>query len=277
MVDFLAAESINLLFCVGGDGTQRGAHALCEEIRRRELPISVIGVPKTIDNDIKFVWRTFGFFTALEKATEVIDSAHNEARGVENGIGLVKLMGRESGFIAAGATTASGQVNFALIPEVPFELEGEQGLLAKLERRLRARRHAVIVVAEGAGQDLLSDTPDAYDASGNRKLGDIGGFLRERIGAHFKKSDLHVSIKYLDPSYHIRSVAANCADSLLCDEFGRFAAHAGMAGKTDMLMGLWNNMFVHVPLKLATGAKKRVSPESDLWASVLSVTGQERW
>ncbi|MEM8945982.1 MAG: ATP-dependent 6-phosphofructokinase [Planctomycetota bacterium] len=276
-VDCLVDHQIDVLFCIGGDGTQRGAHAMAEEIARRGLPISIVGIPKTIDNDIKFCYRTFGFYTAVAEAEKVIDRAHVEAKGVLNGIGLVKLMGRQAGFIAAAATLASGEANFTLIPEVPFELDGEHGFLAALQRRLREREHAVIVVAEGAGQDLLANTPDECDASGNRKLGDIGPFLKRKIIEHFGATDMPAKVKYMDPSYHIRSVPANAADSLLCEQLARHAVHAGMAGKTDMLIGLWHNHLVHVPLEVSTGVKKHLSPEGELWTAVLAATGQENW
>jgi len=277
MAQFLQRERIDILFCVGGDGTQRGAHALVEELNRRGLPISIIGIPKTIDNDIPLVDQSFGFDTALEKAVEHISGAHNEARGVPRGIGLVKLMGRHAGYIAAGATLASGQVNFTLIPEVPFRLHGEGSFLEKLARRMDARKHAVIVIAEGAGQDLLPPDQIEYDRSGNRKLGNIGPFLQDEISRYFQEIGKPVNIKYFDPSYHIRSVPANCADSVLCHKLARRAAHAAMAGKTDMLVGLTNDHFVHVPLPLVTSQHKQVDPESDLWMGVLAATGQERW
>jgi 6-phosphofructokinase 1 len=276
-VNFLEEREVNILFCVGGDGTQRGAHAIAEEIERRKLPISVVGIPKTIDNDIAHCRRTFGFATAVAEAVTVIDRAHIEATGVINGVGLVKLMGREAGFIAAAATIASGDVNFTLIPEVPFELEGPDGLLAKLERRLAARQHAVIVVAEGAGQNLLAKRPDAVDASGNRVLGDVGTFLKKSIADHFADRKLPVQVRYFDPSYQIRSCAVNAIDSVLCEQFARHAAHAGMAGKTDVLIGFVNGEFVHLPLKTCTGQKKRMSPEDEWWSTVLAITGQEKW
>ena len=277
MVDFLQDRQIDILFCVGGDGTQRGAHLIAAEIDRRELPISVVGIPKTIDNDIKYVWRTFGYATAVTEAAMVIDCAHTEAKSIAGGVGLVKLMGREAGFIAAAASLANGQVDFALIPEVPLRLDGDRGLLAKLERRLAKHKHAVIVVAEGAGQDLLDDETGGRDASGNRRLGDIGPFLKERIASHFTERGLPIGVKYLDPSYHIRSVPANSVDSVLSDQFARLAAHAAMAGKTDLLIGYWHNQFIHVPLAVSTGATKRLSPEGDLWRAVLATTRQEKW
>lgn len=276
-VDFLEGREINILYCVGGDGTQRGAHAIAEEVARRKLPIAVVGIPKTIDNDIMHCRRTFGFATAVAEAVTVIDRAHIEATGVMNGVGLVKLMGREAGYIAAAATIASGDVNFTLIPEVPFELNGSDGLLAKVERRLAARQHAVIVVAEGAGQNLLGDRPDAFDASGNRVLGDIGTFLKKCITDHFANRELPVQVRYFDPSYHIRSCAANAIDSVLCEQFARHAAHAGMAGKTDVLIGFAHGEFAHLPQKTCAGQKKRLSPEDEWWSTVLAITGQEKW
>ncbi len=276
-VDFLTAAKIDILFCVGGDGTQRGAHAIAEEVTRRKLPIAIVGIPKTIDNDIQYCERSFGYSTAASEAVSVIDRAHTEACSVPNGVGLVKLMGREAGFIAAGATIASGDVNFTLIPEVPFELDGDKGLLAKLERRLAARKHAVIVVAEGAGQQLLADRQESFDASGNRKLGDIGIFLKQAINDHFRRRELHVDVKYFDPSYSIRSCPASAVDSLLCERFARRAAHAGMAGKTDLLIGLAHNEFIHVPLPASVGQVKRLTPESDYWTSVTAITGQHKW
>ncbi len=273
-VDYLASLGVQILFCVGGDGTQRGAHQIHAEAARRGYPLAVVGVPKTIDNDIHGVWRSFGYMTALEKSRDVIDSAHNEARGVFNGVAVVKLMGREAGFIAAGATLASQEVNFCLIPEIPFELEGETGLLSLLEQRLERRRHAVIVVAEGAGQHLMPKLTEQYDASGNVRFQDIGLLLRDRIQERFARLGVPVYLKYFDPSYYIRSAPPNCEDSLLSDQFARNAVHAGMAGKTDILIGVWYNVMTHVPIPLAVGTKKRIRPNNEIWRAVLQVTGQ---
>jgi 6-phosphofructokinase 1 len=277
VVDYLQREGINMLFCVGGDGTQRGAHAIATEVSRRGVPIAVVGIPKTIDNDLPFVWRSFGYGTALEKAREAINCAHTEAHDAPNGIGLVKLMGREAGFIAAGASLASQEANFTLIPEIPFPLEGENGFLEALRRRLLARRHAVIVVAEGAGQSWFQCDRSDCDASGNVKLKDIGLFLKEKIAAYFKAADIPINIKYIDPSYIIRSVPANSDDSLLCDGMARNAVHAAMAGKTDMFIGQVNGAYVHVPIATAVAQKKRLSPESEMWIGVLEATGQPNW
>jgi len=274
IVDYLCSLGINMLFCVGGDGTQRGAHAIAQEGLRQRAPLAVVGIPKTIDNDIHFVQRSFGFATALEKAREVLDGAHVEAKGAPNGLAIVKLMGRHAGFIAAGATIASQEVNCTLIPEVPFALEGDDGLLEFLRRRIVRKKHAVLVVAEGAGQDLLDTSAKELDASGNAKLKDIGIYLREKIHAYFSQHAVPIAIKYFDPSYIIRSVPANSADSIICDQMARMAVHAAVAGKTDVLIGYIHNYFVHVPIALAIGGKKYLNPEGDLWMAVIASTGQ---
>lgn len=274
MVDRLVELGVNILFVVGGDGTMRGALALAAEIRARDLRTAVVGIPKTIDNDLRFLDQSFGFETAFSKAVEAIDAAHAESKGAPNGIGLVKLMGRHSGFIACAAAVASGEANFVLIPEVPFRLEGPHGLLAVLHRRLLRRRHAVIVVAEGAGQDLFEAQPAGNDASGNVKLHDIGPFLAARIREHFQALRFEVNLKYIDPSYIIRSVPANPADAVFCATLGLNAVHAGMAGKTEMLLGQWHNRLVHVPIAAAIARRHRVDPTGPLWLSVLGVTGQ---
>lgn len=274
VVDFLERNEIQMLFCVGGDGTQRGAHLIAEEALRRQAPIAVVGIPKTIDNDIPFVWRSFGYSTALDRAKSVIASAHVEARCSPNGITLVKLMGRDAGFIAAGATLASQEVNFCLIPEAPFRLDGERGLLRTLHQRMIERRHAVIVVAEGAGQDLIPRDALERDASGNVRHADIGLFLQERIKEYFAAQSFPINLRYFDPSYYIRSVPASTDDALLCDQYARHAVHAAMAGKTGMLIGQWYDVFIHVPLPTVAGTKKRMTADGDLWRSVLAATGQ---
>src|SRR5690348_4602710 len=270
-VDNLIARGVNILFTIGGDGTQRGANDLYQEARKRGHPMSVVGVPKTIDNDVGFVSRTFGFFSAVEEAARVLDCAHTEARSVQGGIGLVKLMGRHAGFVTAGAVVANQDVNFALIPEVPFKLEV---FLAALKQRMETKSHAVIAVAEGAGQDILAADKNARDASGNIKLKDIGPFLCEQIVAFFKKEKMPVVLRYFDPSYQVRSRPANCEDALLCDLFARHAVHAAMAGKTGIVIGFLHERFIHVPIELLATHTKRLDAASGWWRSVLATTGQ---
>jgi 6-phosphofructokinase 1 len=272
MVATLRERGIGILFAIGGDGTLRGAQAIAEAATQAGHVLSVIGIPKTIDNDISFVRRTFGFDTAVTEARRATYAANAEAEAAPNGIGLVKLMGRDSGFIAAYSVLVNSQVNFCLIPEVPFTLDG---LLRALRERLERRGHAVIVVAEGAGQDLVSGTGER-DASGNVKYGDIGVRLREEIRAHFKRAGIPITLKYIDPSYSIRSVPANPHDAAFCLLLGQHAVHAGMSGRTNLVVGFWNHEFTHVPIALAVSARKKVDPEGDLWSSVLASTGQPR-
>ncbi len=273
-VDNLIRRDIDLLFTIGGDGTQRGGYDLFQESRRRGHPLAVVGVPKTVDNDVAFVSRTFGYLTAVEEAVRVLDCAHTEAHSVQNGIALVKLMGRHAGFIAAGATLASQDVNFTLIPEVPFKLEGERGFLVALKKRVLKRAHAVIVVAEGAGQDLLEAGGGERDASGNVKLKDIGPFLREQIERYFKAEKIPITFRYFDPSYIIRSRPADSEDAVLCDLYARNAAHAAMAGKTGLVIGLLHDTFIHVPIGMLAHQTKRLDPEGGGWQAVLAATGQ---
>jgi 6-phosphofructokinase 1 len=274
MADFLVSHGVQILLTVGGDGTTHGALALAEEIRRRGLRIAVVGVPKTIDNDIAYVDPSFGYATAVARARDVLDSAHAEAKGAPYGIGLVKLMGREAGFITAGASLASQQVNYCLIPEQKLVLDGPRGFLEVLRRRMNERKHAVIALAEGAGQELFANASKEFDASGNIKLHDIGDHLRAQIVTFFEKHGTKVNLKYIEPSYYIRSVPANATDALLCDRYARFAVHAAMAGRTGVVVGHWNDKFIHVPMRLITGIKRRVSLDGDLWRAVLATTGQ---
>ncbi|MFP4409256.1 MAG: ATP-dependent 6-phosphofructokinase [Spirochaetaceae bacterium] len=275
IVDTLERLNLTMLFTIGGDGTQKGALKIAEEIERRGLKIAVVGIPKTIDNDLSFIQKSFGFETAVAQATGAVYSAHTEAHSAINGVGLVKVMGRASGFIAAHTALASHEVNFVLIPEVPFELHGENGLLRHLKKRLERRNHAVIVVAEGAGQVLLEASNEkATDASGNVKLGDIGVYLKKEIERQFKQQGWPINLKYIDPSYIVRSAPAAPTDSVYCSRLGNNAVHAAMAGKTKILISLVNNTFVHIPIKVAVSERNYVEPEGPLWRDVIEATHQ---
>jgi 6-phosphofructokinase 1 len=281
IVDCLERHNINILFAVGGDGTLRGAQRIQEEVQKRGLKISVVGVPKTIDNDIPHISRTFGHDTAVDQATQAICAAHVEAKGAPNGVGIVKLMGRHSGYIACKSALAMREVNVVLVPEQRFELNGGSGLFAYLEKRLRKRGHAVIVVAEGAGQDLFlasegdgGEGGNGTDASGNVKLHDIGVYLSAAIKGYFRKASIPLNLKYIDPSYIIRAAPANSKDAIFCNNLAEHAAHAAMAGKTGMVVGLWHEQFTHLPLAAATSQRKVVSLEGELWRSTVESTGQ---
>ncbi len=277
IVDCLERMNIGILFMVGGDGTLMASKRIAEEIEKRKLKISIIGIPKTIDNDIHLVSRSFGFDTAVDVATLAIKGAHNEAEAYPYGIGLIKLMGRHSGFLAATAALAQQDANFVLIPEVDIFLYGKNGFLQALENRILHRKHAVIIVAEGAGQNLFEDQEKQFDPSGNIVLMDIGLFLKDKISQWFKAKDIPISLKYIDPSYIIRSLPANANDSVFCGFLGRDAVHAGMAGKTKLLVSFWNNHYVHVPMDASAGKRKHLDPNGRLWQSVLEATGQDAY
>lgn len=275
MIDALKRMNVDLLFCIGGDGTMRATECITTEITRRGLNIAVIGIPKTIDNDLNLIQKTFGFDTAISESVKPIQCAHVEARGAPNGVGLVKIMGRQSGHIAAGAALAQTDVNIVLIPEVPFDLDGDKGFLKAVERRLRERSHCVILVAEGAGQEHLrrEGQPMETDASGNPRLLDIGIFLKANMEEYFRAIGLEINVKYIDPSYMIRSVPADASDSRYCGALGQYAVHAGMAGKTGMLIGLMKDEYVHIPLRIIRSGTS-VDPAGNIWMRVLEATGQ---
>lgn len=275
MVDALERNNINILFCVGGDGTLKGANEIFSEITRRNLKISVTVIPKTIDNDINFTEKSFGFETAFSKAHDIIGDAHNEAKGFYNGIVIIKLMGRDSGFIAAHATLAMQEVNFILVPEMgAFELEGEKGFLAALQKRIGLKHHAMIVVAEGAGQHLFSGLSVEKDSSGNIKPNDIGIFLKYKIASYFSANKTPVSIKYIDPSYIIRSASTTANDSKFCSQLAQNAVHGAMAGKTGFVVCIWSDNFTYLPISATLTGRKKIDLESELWWNVMEATGQ---
>jgi 6-phosphofructokinase 1 len=274
MVDALERLNINILFTIGGDGTQRGALAIYREAEKRGYKLSVVGVPKTIDNDINYITRTFGFETAVSKATEAINAARIEAEGAPRGIGLVRLMGRHSGYIAAHASLAAGNIDLTLIPESPFKLEGENGLYSYIQKRVKSKGHAVIVVAEGAGQDLFPQSHVKLDASGNKQLMNIGTLLSSKIKSNAKEIENPLNLKYIDPSYIIRAEKASPADAIFCRRLGQNAVHAAMAGRTGMVVGIWSDHFTHVPLASAVEERKIINTDGDLWGAVLQMTGQ---
>ncbi len=274
VVDCLERMSISILFVIGGDGSMRGAMDIARVISERDRKIAVVCVPKTIDNDIPFIDRSFGFQTAFSKAAEAIRTAHVEATSAPNGVGVVNVMGRHSGFIACYAALANSDADIVLVPEVPFSLEGERGLLPYLHRKVVEDGNAVVVVAEGAGQDLVPDQPYATDASGNVKLHDIGPYLCQRMTDYFAARGTELNIKYIDPSYMIRGVPANAYDSVYCIRLAHAAAHAAMAGRTEVVVGRWHRRFVHVPIQLAVSYRNQIDPDSDLWLSLLEATGQ---
>jgi 6-phosphofructokinase 1 len=274
IVERLCELNIKILFIIGGDGTLRGANQIVDEAQRRDCPISIVGIPKTIDNDIMFTDKSFGHETACAAAVDAIKAAHAEARTVRNGVGLVKLMGRHSGFIACSAALATSEVNFVLIPEVSFTFDGKDGFLEALERRIQHKGYALIVVAEGAGQELFDDLDNDTDLSGNVTLNDIGLLLKENIEEHSKRRSLNLKLKYIDPSYMIRGLRASAQDASYCVRLAQNAVHAAMAGKTGIAITRWHGHYVHVPISLAVATRKQVDPKGYLWHSVVESTCQ---
>jgi 6-phosphofructokinase 1 len=275
IIGSLVDSRIDILFCIGGDGTMRAVQQITAGIMQRDLKIAVVGIPKTIDNDLGLIQKSFGFDTAIAQTVHAISCAHVEAKGAVNGIGLIKIMGRLSGHIAANAALAQNDTNFVLIPEVPFTLEGKNGFLPSLEKRIKSSGHAVVLVAEGAGQDLMHriDDPVETDPSGNLRLYDIGIFLKNKIENYFQRINQEINLKYIEPSYMIRSVPANASDSIYCSSLGQYAVHAAMAGKTGLLVALLRDEYVHLPLSAAV-SRRKIDPQGDLWLRVLEATGQ---
>ncbi len=273
IVDCLERLGIGVLFVIGGDGTMRGAQSIADEIRTRGNKIAIVCIPKTIDNDIPFIDQSFGFQTAFSEAGKAIRAGYIEATGAPNGVSLIKLMGRYSGFIACFAALAETAADIVLIPEVPFAIDGENGVLTHMEAKLAEKGHVVVVIAEGSGQEHFDDTT-GFDASGNRRLADIGGYMRERVSQHFIDRGIEISMKYIDPSYAIRSVAANSYDSVYCTQLAQAAVHAAMAGKTEVVVGRFRRRFVHLPIPLMVSKTNQVNPDGDLWWSVIENTGQ---
>ena len=275
IVNSLERMNVNILFCVGGDGTLRGAHAIAEEVQKRGLKLSIAAIPKTIDNDINFIEKTFGFETAFTMANSIIRDAHNEAKGAYNGVSIIKLMGRDSGFIAASAAISTQVVNFVLIPESSFDLFGHRGFFSALKKRLEAKNHAVIVVAEGAGQDLFQQASNAEkDKSGNVKYKDIGLYLKDQMAEFFEDKKFPIVIKYIDPSYIIRSAPAIADDSKFCSQLAQNAVHAALSGRTDFVVGVWNSCFTLLPIPIAVKERKKINVNGELWWDVVQTTGQ---
>ena len=272
MVEYLKDLGVGILFAIGGDGTLRGAQKIGEEAARRGLKIGVIGIPKTIDNDISFVQRTFGFETAVTEARRATYAANAEAEAARNGIGLVKLMGRDSGFIAAYSALVNNHVNFCLVPEVPFTLEG---FLSALQQRLERRQPRG---DRGRGRRRPGSDGEEPGAGrvGERQVRRHRRLSARRDHDHFKRIGTAITLKYIDPSYTIRSVPATAHDSAFCLLLGQSAVHAGLSGRTNMVVSFWNHQFTHVPISLAVSERKKIDPEGALWNSVVTSTGQPR-
>ncbi len=274
ILEAIVAHGINQLYVIGGDGTHKGIQRLANEIRKRKLKIALVGVPKTIDNDIQIIDYSFGFSSAVQAAVKAIESANVEANCAENGIGLVRVMGRDVGHIAMQASLASRDVNICLVPEFKFDIHGEHGLLKYLfDTRLKEKHHCVIVVAEGAALGV-SDVKLVEEGKDPRSV-DIGKWLKGQIEAYAKEHNQSVILKYIDPSYMVRTVPANSVDRQFCSVLAQNAVHGAMAGFTNFTCGIIRGISVNLPISLvAEGEKNRIMYEDRGWQRLLASTNQ---
>ncbi|GAQ80861.1 Pyrophosphate-dependent phosphofructo-1-kinase [Klebsormidium nitens] len=273
IVDNIEKRGTNMLFVIGGNGSHAGAMAIHQECFKRKLKVAVVGVPKTIDNDILLMDKTFGFDTAVEEAQRAIKAAYIEAASAYHGVGVVKLMGRQSGFIAMYASLASGQVDCCLIPEVHFSLDGPNGVYEHMKTVINRKGHCLVVIAEGAGQDLVAGE-GGTDASGNPILADIGQWFVKQAKKHFKEVGFPAEFKYIDPTYMIRATPANASDGILCSVLGQNAVHAAFGGYTGVTVGLVNTHYCLLPIPEVIREARNVDPDSRMWHRCLTSTGQ---
>ena len=268
IVDSIERQGINMVFVIGGNGSHAGANASSDECAARGLKVSVVGIPKTIDNDILHIDKTFGFDTAVEEAQKAIRAAVTEAKSALNGVGVVKLMGRQSGFIAMNASLANGDVDVCLIPEVDFAMEGTSGVVRHIKNLLALQGHAVVVLAEGAGQEYVTSS-GGTDKGGNPILGDIGKWFVKRL-----KAEMRCDVKYIDPTYMVRGITANAHDSIYCTVLGQNAVHGAFAGYTGISIGMVNTHAVFLPIPRLIERERLVDPDGRMWHRLLTSTGQ---
>ncbi|KAK2969919.1 hypothetical protein RJ640_000532 [Escallonia rubra] len=276
IVDSIQDRGINQVYIIGGDETHKGASEIFQEIRRRGLKVSVAGIPRSIDNDIPVIDRSFGFDTAVEEAQRAINSAHAEAESAANGIGVVKLMGRHSGFIAMYASLASRDVDCCLIPESPFYLEGPGGLFEYIGKRLRENGHMVIVIAEGAGRELHCKDAQFNNRQVDSRISeDVGFWMSAKIKDHFNRQNkMGISLKYIDPTYMIGAIPCNAADRVYCTLLAHSVVHGAMAGYTGFAVGPVNGRHAYIPLNRILEKQNKVVITDRMWARLLSSTNQ---
>ena len=274
----LALNDINILYVIGGDGSLKVAHEIAQRAKARN--ISVVGIPKTMDNDVLWVWQSFGFNTAVQKAAEVVNTMHAEAESTRR-VGLIELFGAESGFVAANATLASGHVDLVLVPEIFLALCPQQ-CEALLDRfieylsqtvRSKERAHAIVVLAEGVGelfkqrQVKLGGQP----VSGKNFAGELRDFLQGGLKDPLGRV---VDVFVNQPRHNIRAVPANAYDQIYCARLGALAVDNALAGYTDVMVSQWLTEYVLVPLELVALGKKSIPPGGMFWKQVVSSTGQ---
>eukprot|EP00668_Euglena_longa_P014128 GGOE01018102.1.p1 GENE.GGOE01018102.1~~GGOE01018102.1.p1 ORF type:complete len:494 (+),score=144.75 GGOE01018102.1:38-1483(+) len=266
ILKFLKECNIGQMYVIGGDGSHRAAlriHALCKE---HQLRCVVVGIPKTIDNDILFFDKTFGFDTAVEVASKVIDCSFVEASSVKNGVGVVKVMGRDSGFVARNAALSNNVVDACLIPEVPFEIKGNGGLLPWLDGHLATKHCAVIVICEAAGQQHLPCL--GKDPTGHNIYEDTGKWLKKAIETHWQETGQEGKVFLIDPSYMLRSVPANTGDNMFCIQLAQAAVHTAYSGYSGVTVGRYHDLYGVMPIEMVVSGLRKVNPKGSLWQTL---------
>jgi 6-phosphofructokinase 1 len=304
----LANRHFDILYVIGGDGSMRAAHATWKRSRDNGKSLSVIGVPKTMDNDILWVWQSFGFLSAVEKAREALQQLHTEATSNPR-LCVVQLFGSDSGFVVSHAALASGVCDAALIPEVPFTMKKLADYITeRLSKRFRPGAggqspYGMIVMAETAvpqdAEDYLSDpevdldenekaaiqafvskgcrvhgqTPDELRTGGLKVVSRV---LQKRI-REMKVDDAYWAdfrVFTNEPRHLLRAIPPSASDVAFGQRLGVLAVDNAMAGYTDFMISQWMTEYVLVPLDLVVLGRKRVPPNGIFWKSVVASTGQ---
>ena len=263
IVDSIAHRGISHLYAIGGNGTQKGLFEINKEIKKRGLCVSVVGIPKTIDNDLCIIDKSFGFDTSVQEAQRAIQAAKVEIEAFNNAVGIVKVMGRNSGFIAMYSSLASKDVDCCLIPEIPFDIEYDHGVLHYIKECLHKKDKILIVVSEGAGQHYINDPV-------NKNLNDFGIWLCEVVRSNVP----NVCIKYIDPTYTIRAITPNASDSIYCTILAQSAVHGAFCGYTNFIVGPVNGKHAYIPLQMAIHETNTVSEDDRMWFRLISANGQ---
>ncbi|WP_374519774.1 6-phosphofructokinase [Undibacterium squillarum] len=245
----LRARGIDALICIGGDGTLTIAHALHQQ------GLNVIGVPKTIDNDLDKTFTTFGFDTAVSFATECVDRLHSTAASHQR-IMVVEVMGRYAGWIALHSGLASG-AHAILIPEIPYDTAALAAFLR--EREQQGHHYSIVMVAEGAhaaGQAL-----HVQAAAGQgyvERLGGVAAHLAAELETLTGKEARAVVLGHL-----LRGGSPSAFDRVSALRFGAAAVRALAEGQSGMMVALAFPNVNYVPLEEVAGRMKAVPADSD--------------
>lgn len=307
----LINQQIDILYIIGGDGSMRAAHAISCRARRNPInELSVIGIPKTMDNDILWVWQSFGFLSAVEFAKQAILQLHTEVMSNPR-LCVIQLFGSDSGFVVSHAALASGVCDAVLIPEVNFTLKQLSGYI---RYRLQDRPHSdkpyggIVALAETAipldwreyvsataevadgsekviltpeelraietfeshGRRVHGQTPDALRSGGLRLVSQILQREIRKLGDRWSSYRVFTN----EPRHLIRSIEPSVSDVIFAQRLGTLAVDNAMAGYHDFMISQWLTEYVLVPLKLVVLGRKRVPEHGIFWKSVRASTGQ---